>query len=148
MPDCAVFRCGIFEVDIWSIGKSMPSRTATAPLPVPLIELHDPASGRIDASKVAAFLGVSLPQVAAAVGASYGAVHKTPAAASLQKGLGPMKRTLALLSRATRNKRETRAWLNTPHPDLGEKTPLDVILAGHADAVVTLLENALAGLPT
>jgi hypothetical protein len=125
----------------------MASRTATAPLDVPLTELHDPRSGRIDAGRVADFLGVALPKVAAAVGASYGAVHKTPAAPSLQKGLGPMKRSLALLSRATRNRREARAWLNTPHPDLGEKTPLDVILEGHADAVVTLLENAMAGLP-
>jgi uncharacterized protein (DUF2384 family) len=41
-----------------------------------------------------------------------------------------------------------RAWLNSPHPDLGEKTPLEVILGGQADAVVTLLENAIAGLPS
>jgi antitoxin Xre/MbcA/ParS-like protein len=126
----------------------MASRTATVRLDVSLTELHDPRSGRIDASKVADFLGVALPQVAAAVGASYGAVHKTPDAPSLQKGLGPMKRSLTLLSRATRSRRDARAWLNTPHPDLGEKTPLDVILDGHADALVTLLENTVAGLPT
>ena len=57
---------------------------------------------------------------------------KTPDASSLQKGLGPIKRSLALLSRVTRNKREARAWLNSPHPDLGEKTPLEVMLSGHA----------------
>jgi hypothetical protein len=38
--------------------------------------------------------------------------------------------------------------LNSPHPDLGERTPLDVMLNGQADAVVTLLENAVAGLPS
>jgi len=62
--------------------------------------------------------------------------------------LGPIKRSLALLSRVTRNRREVRVWLNSPHPDLGEKTPLEVMLGGHADAVVTLLENAIAGLPS
>jgi hypothetical protein len=126
----------------------MPTQTATTLPTVPLLELHDRASGRIDASKVADFLGVALPQVAAAVGVSYAAAHKTPDASSLQKGLGPIKRSLALLSRVTRNKREARAWLNNPHPDLGEKPPLEVMLSGHADAVVTLLENAIAGLPS
>jgi hypothetical protein len=126
----------------------MPARAATAVLPVPLSELHNPESGRIDAGRVADFLGVPLPQVAAAVGASYPAVHKTPDAPSLQKGLGPIKRSLVLLSRVTRSKRDLRVWLNSPHPDLDEKTPLEVMLSGHADAVVTLIENAIAGLPS
>jgi uncharacterized protein (DUF2384 family) len=117
-------------------------------LPVPLTELHDPVSGRIDASRVADFLAVALPQVAAAVGASYATVHKTPDALKLQKGLGPIKRSLSLISQVTRNRREARAWLNSPHPDLGERTPLEVMLGGHADAVVALLENAIAGLPS
>jgi hypothetical protein len=120
----------------------------TAELRVPLDELHNPASGRIDARLVAKFLAVALPQVAAAVGGSYAAVHKTPDAPGLQKKLGPFKQSLALVSRMTRSRREARAWLNTPHPDLGEKTPLEVMLSGHADAVVALLENAIAGLPS
>jgi hypothetical protein len=126
----------------------MAARSPGVLLDVPLTELHNPDSGRIDASRVAEFLGVALPQVAAAVGAGYATVHKTPDASSLQKGLGPIKRSLALLSRATRNRRDARAWLNSPHPDLEEKTPLEVMLSGHADAVVTLLENAIAGLPS
>jgi hypothetical protein len=126
----------------------MATRSVATLLPVPLAELHNPMSGRIDAGKVADFLGVALPQVAASVGASYAAVHKTPDASSLQKGLGPIKRSLALLSRVTRTRREARAWLNSPHPDLGERTPIEVMLTGHADAVVTLLENAIAGLPS
>jgi uncharacterized protein (DUF2384 family) len=121
--------------------------TATPRVSVALVDLHDSTSGRIDAIRIAEFLAVPLPRLAAAVGARYASVHKTPDAPSLQEALGPIKRCLALLARATRNQREARAWLNTPHPDLDEKTPLAVILAGHADAVVTLLENALAGLP-
>jgi hypothetical protein len=126
----------------------MATRVSGTLLDVPLTQLHNPASGRIDANRVAEFLGVALPQVAAAVGAGYTAVHKTPDASSLQKGLGPIKRSLALLSRVTRNRRDARAWLNSPHPDLDEKTPLEVMLSGHADAVVTLLENTIAGLPS
>ena len=67
---------------------------------------------------------------------------------SIQPGLGPIKRSLALVARLTRNRREARAWLNSPHPDLGEKTPLAVMLSGRADALVALLENAIVGLPS
>lgn len=116
-------------------------------LSVLLPELHNPDNGRIDASKVAEFLAVTLPQVAAALAANYAAVHKTPDAASLQPGLGPIKRSLTLISQVTRNRHQVLVWLNSPHPDLDEQTPLAVILSGRADAVVTLLENAIAGLP-
>jgi uncharacterized protein (DUF2384 family) len=125
----------------------MPVRTA-APLAVPLVELHNPASGRIDASRVATFLAVALQQVAQAVGANYATVHKTPDSPNLQKALGPIKRALTLVSQLTASPRDARAWLNTPHPDLGERTPIEVILSGRADAIVTLLENAIEGLPS
>jgi Protein of unknown function (DUF2384) len=126
----------------------MANGTSSAVVAVPLTELHNVASGRIDARRVADYLGVPLSHLADAVGVSYPAVHKTPDAMGLQRGLGPIKRSLSLLSRVAPNKRTARAWLNSPHPDLGEKTPLEVMLSGHADAVVGLLENAIAGLPS
>lgn len=119
---------------------------ANALLHVPLVAVHG-QSGRINAAKVADFMGVTLPQLAAALGASYPSVHKTPEAASLQRGLAPIKHALALLDRATRSRKEARAWLNSAHPDLDDHTPLEVILAGDADAVVTLLENVISGQP-
>jgi hypothetical protein len=125
----------------------VPEKTAVT-LAVPLAELHDPGSGRIDARRVAEFLAVALTRVAEALDANYQSVHKTPDAASLQKGLGPIKRSIELVSRVTRNPREARAWLNSPHPCFGGRTPLEVILSGRADAVVTLLENAIAGIPS
>ena len=118
-----------------------------AMLHVPLVRVHD-ESGRINAAKVADFMGVTLPQLSQALGASYAAVHKTPDAPSLQAGLGTIKQALALLDRATRSRKEARAWLNSAHPDLDDRTPLEVILSGHADAIVTLLENAIAGRPS
>lgn len=117
-------------------------------LPVSHSELHDPESGRIDAMKVADFLAVPLTQLAGALGAQYATVHKTPAGVGLQKNLRPIKRGIELVSRITRNAPEARMWLNNPHPDLGGRTPLEVILAGKADALVTILENALAGMPS
>lgn len=117
-------------------------------LEVPLRELHDPESGRIDARRVAEFLGVPSSKVAEALSVQYQTLHKTPAAQSLQKGLGPIKRSIELVSRVTRSPSDARIWLNNPHPDLGGQTPLEVILSGKATAIVALLENALAGIPS
>jgi uncharacterized protein (DUF2384 family) len=126
----------------------MASTTRTASPVVILEELHNPDTGRIDAARVAEYLSVPVSRIASALDAGYRAVHKTPDAASLQDRLAPVKRTLELVSQVTRDRREALAWLNNPHPDLGNETPLRVLLRGHADAVVTLLENALAGLPS
>ena len=117
-------------------------------LQVPLAELHDRESGRIDAKQVAEYLGVSLKPLAKALDVSYATAHKTPHAPALQKNLRPIKRSLELISRMTRGRQDARAWLNNPHPDLGDQTPLEVILSGRAGALVTLLENAMAGIPS
>lgn len=122
------------------------ARETTATLDVPLRELHDRSTGRIDARKLAAFLAIPLAQLAAALDALPATVHKSPAAPGLQKGLQPIKRAVDLVSRVTRHPADARAWLNNPHPDLDGRTPLDVILDGRADAVATLLENAAAGI--
>lgn len=117
-------------------------------LEVRLAKLHDQDTGRIDAERIASYLRIPLSSVAGAIGAKYQSVHKTPDAESLQRALAPIKRSLELVSRVTRDEKEGRVWLNNPHPDLGGRTPLQVILEGHADAVITLLENAISGTPS
>jgi hypothetical protein len=117
-------------------------------LEVRLRELHDENSGRIDAQKVTEFLGVPLAEFVKTLGVSYPAIHKTPAARRLQEALRPIKRSLDLISSATRNLADAKAWLNNPHPDLGERTPLELILSGKSGAIVTLLENLRAGVPS
>jgi hypothetical protein len=111
-------------------------------------ELHNPETGRIDAKKVAQFLGISLGQLAGALKVSYPAVHKTPFASNLQESLRPIKRSIELISGAALSPEDARAWLNSAHPDLDERAPIDVILSGDAEAVVTLLSNAMAGIPS
>jgi FixJ family two-component response regulator len=130
------------------VHRALAGARETATLDVPLRELHDRSTGRIDARKLAAFLAIPLAQLAAALDALPATVHKSPAAPGLQKGLQPIKRAIDLVSRATRHPADARAWLNNPHPDLDGRTPLDVILDGRADAVATLLENAAAGIPS
>ena len=112
-----------------------------------LPELHDRQSGRIDAAKVAEFMGVPLKQLAEGLGLNYKAVHRNPSASGFQEALRPVKRSLELLHEFFGPPEAIRIWLNTPHPDLAGATALDTILAGKADAVALVLENAWNGVP-
>ena len=57
-------------------------------------------------------------------------------------------RSLEILALQFSDQGAIMRWLNTELPDLGERTPLQFIREGHADAVETLLTNALAGVPS
>jgi Antitoxin Xre/MbcA/ParS C-terminal toxin-binding domain len=123
--------------------------TLTAPPLVPLLTLHNPDSGRLDAQRMAEYLGVPLTQLAAGIGRPYQALHKTPDAPAAQEALWPIKRALNILAELTgEDDAAIRAWLNTPHPDLGGITPLQAILSGHAAEVEGMLAGAMAGIPS
>jgi len=129
-----------------------PSSVRTASVPTPrgptgATTLRDPKSGRLDAKRVAEYLGVPLKQVSAALGESYKALHKTPSKVSVQAKLAPVERVVSLLAERLDDRGRVRAWLNTPHPDLGERTALRVILDGSASTVSDMLDAAAAGLP-
>jgi uncharacterized protein (DUF2384 family) len=111
-------------------------------------ELHDPKSGRLDARRIAAYLGISLSSLAAATGRSVAAIHKAPAADSLQQALAPVALTISLLSEILESKEQVRTWLHSPHPDLGNQIPMKLILDGHAGAVADMLASAMAGQPS
>jgi putative toxin-antitoxin system antitoxin component (TIGR02293 family) len=119
---------------------------AQNPIDVPLKELHSP-SGRLNSAAIAKYLDVPLSEVASALGVNYTALHKTPDSPSVQPRLATFKRILGILKDMLGPQATVRAWLNSPHPGLGNRTPISVMLEGHAEAVLTILENALAGVP-
>jgi Protein of unknown function (DUF2384) len=130
------------------VRRALNTSRATRTIEIPHKELHDPESGRIDAREVANYLDVPLSKLAGALGVNYPALHKTPSALGPQEKLRPIKQSIDLVSRITLSKSDARAWLNIPHPDLGGSTPIETIHGGQADAVVTLLDNALSGIPS
>jgi len=131
-----------------AVADASRSMNRTPSLRIALPELHAPETGRIDAERIAEYLGVPLSKLSEALGVNYSTLHKTPSAPSLQEALSPIKRSLDILSDVFRDRSTIRVWLNSPHPDLGRRTPLQVILEGRSIAVETILENALAGVPT
>lgn len=116
-------------------------------LQVSLPELHDAPSGRIDAQKLAVYMGLPLKRLAEGLQLDYKAVHRNPSAAGFQSALQPVKRALELLHQFFHKPEMVRVWLNTAHPDLEGRTALELILANNCVAVLRILENAAAGVP-
>jgi hypothetical protein len=109
--------------------------------------VHNPQSGRIDAKRVASFLGIPLRRLTEALGLAYGTVHKTPDAPSIQAALRPLAQIVELLNELSARPQDIKVWLNRPLPELEGDSPLATILAGEAEAVETLLWNAREGIP-
>ncbi len=113
-----------------------------------LLGLHDDASGRLDAKKIAGFLQVPLKALADGMGWKYRTVHKTPSSAALQPDLQPLRRAIEVLLELVDTPAAARAWLNTPSPDLADHAPIELLRTGHADSVLAILEHAAVGAPT
>jgi DNA-binding response OmpR family regulator len=127
------------------------SRAALRRIPVSshvLAELHDPETGRLDAGRIASFLGTPLSSFAKFSDVSVAGLHKSPRSVSVQPHLIPIARSLAILTQLLSSKESVLAWMNSPHPDLGGQTPLQLVLEGKAQVVTDLLEAALAGQPS
>ena len=116
-------------------------------LQVILPELHDDASGRIDAQKLAVYMGVPLKRFAEGLHLNYKAIHRNPSAEAIQPLLKPVKRSMEILHDFFHKPETVRVWLNTSHPDLDGHTALELILANNPNAVLRILENAAAGVP-
>src|SRR5437763_1510728 len=93
-----------------------------AGLQVILPELHDEATGRIDAQKLAVYMGVPLKRLAEGLQVNYKATHRNPSAEAFQSALKPVKRSLEILHEFFNKPETVRVWLNTPHPDLDGRT--------------------------
>ena len=69
---------------------------AAGGLQVILPELHDAASGRIDAHKMAAYMGVPLKRLAEGLQLHYKAIHRNPSAEFFQPALKPVNLNIAV----------------------------------------------------
>jgi uncharacterized protein (DUF2384 family) len=112
------------------------------------LELHAARTGHLDAKRIATYLRIPLSSLAAGTARSVAAIHKAPAANSLQEALAPVARIISLLSEVLPSKEHVRAWLYSPHPDLGNQIPMRLIQQGHAGVVADMLQSALAGQPS
>jgi hypothetical protein len=110
-------------------------------------EVHDPKTGRIDATKLSQMLGIPVKRIAEIVNAKPATVHKTPTAPALQEQLGEFERIVAALLQLTGSRENLRMWLNASNSEFGGSTPLELILTGKSEVVRNLLEDTLLGQP-
>src|SRR5437016_5782192 len=92
--------------------------------------LYDPESARLDAERIAEYMDVPLEKLARAIGRDCATLRKRPAAAAIQQDLLHIKLSLDVLAELFGDRKIIREWLRTPHPDLGGRTALSVILEG------------------
>jgi len=112
-------------------------------------DLRNEDSGRLDASQIANFFGLSLNEFARILGRPHTSVHKTPDSESLQETLYPYERVVSAVKHILGEKNAIRTfkiWLNTKAKPLGD-TPVAVIRDGKIDMLADWLEDAVLGLP-
>lgn len=112
---------------------------------VHLPNLHDSATGRLDAKKIVVELGISLKSLSDVLGKNYRALHKTPHSEKIQKQLAVYKRIIEMLYDLFEKKEDIYIWLNSPSVDFGDRTPINIIKEGHAEAVLDLLKDVQKG---
>ncbi|TVQ00230.1 MAG: DUF2384 domain-containing protein [Balneolaceae bacterium] len=113
-----------------------------------LPNLHDSATGRLDAKKIKDELGISLKSLSKILGKNYRALHKTPHSENIQKQLAVYKRIIEILYDLFEKPEDINIWLNSPNVDFGDRSPISIIKEGHADAVLDLLKNIQEGTAT
>jgi uncharacterized protein (DUF2384 family) len=102
-------------------------------------------SGRLSAKRIAGRFGMSVAELARALGKSRQTVTKTDDAEAIQEGLAPFARIARL--RAVLSEEDFRAWLNLPHEALEGRRPLTLIRERRADVVADLATDMLSGSP-
>lgn len=109
--------------------------------------LHNPESGRLDANKARKLFDLSQQRIAVLLGEAPQTLDKAPDASSLQAGLILFDRIASALFSLVGSREGLRIWMNAGNAQLDGKTPTELLLEGHGEAVADLLEAMLAGQP-
>lgn len=99
--------------------------TASAPLSDVITE-----GGRVDVKSLARAIDVSMPRIARALHLSARYLNGHPTAKSVQPRALQIVSRLSSLAEQLGGTKFAVAWLNTPTPDLGEKSAIDLITGG------------------
>lgn len=114
--------------------------------------LSDPATGRLDAIKLAASLGMTLQEMGAVCKVSKQSIHANPTSKGIQENLHVLEKIVRGLLWCGGDEAKFKAWLNQPNPDFPEYegkqlSPLDLIRMGHAQVIADKVQNLLTGHP-
>jgi hypothetical protein len=103
----------------------------------------------LDAERIAQTFGLSLKDIAKAIGKPYTTIHKTADSVAVQELLLPFERVASAINKITEGKLEPalKIWLNAPNKALPNHLPIDLIKEGRINVLADLLEDVLLGHP-
>ena len=116
-------------------------------------EVHDPATGRIDAKKLAEMLGVKQAELARALKVDRRILGTKPTLPKFQKRAAMLERTLAILIDYLGSVEVARAWFQSPNPELEGYTPWEVCenvdeFPKGVEAVANMIAAVPEGIPS
>jgi uncharacterized protein (DUF2384 family) len=111
-------------------------------------KLHDPASGKLHARRVAAFFGMSVSDLARTLEKRLATVSKTPDAPALQDDLRRLAAIASGLLRVTGSHRRARVWLQAPHPALEGHAPIELLHLRKVTELGEFVQDMLEGRPS
>lgn len=113
-----------------------------------LVEGHNLQTGRFDAVRLAATLGLSIPEMAAVLGYTPRGLRANPDSRNLQSKLGELVGLMIrLMEELDGSMENVRIWLHAPHPDLGGLPPYRAMEQGNFESVATLIAAMEEGTP-
>ncbi|HEU0049121.1 MAG TPA: response regulator [Nitrososphaera sp.] len=118
-----------------------------APLPHLIERLHDKKTGHLDAKRISEFFDLTLSELARIIRRGISAVHKSPAALSLQEPLRPFEAIASGLMRLTGSEKRARMWLHASNPALEGHAPIEWLRNGRVSALAGFIQDLLEGRP-
>ncbi len=113
-----------------------------------VLAAHDPATGRFDASRLAKALNLTTKEMADILHRTPRGLLKNPDSQQLQSEMARIVRMIVQLRELLDGSMEyVRIWLRSPHPDLGERTPLSYLIEGKPEVVEALIYAYEVGQP-
>jgi hypothetical protein len=132
-------------------GKHAAKAASADPLDIS-VRLRDPDTGRLDAMKIAGLFSMSLTDLAKVCGVSKQSLSQNPTSAGMQERLQPLEEIAQFLQWCGDDEPKFRAWLKRPDRGFARiggraPSPMDLILAGHAEIAAHKVRNLTTGHP-
>lgn len=114
---------------------------------IPALQGTVDATGRVNVMALAKKLGEPASALAPAIGLTATSIRRNPTSERAQPAA---RRIFAVMQHAVRtfgDLPDAMLWMRTPHPDLDEKAPLDLIKGGEVDTIEGMLHMIDTGQP-
>lgn len=113
-----------------------------------ILAAHDPATGRIDALRLAKALNLITREMPDILQRTSRGLLKNPDSQQLQSEMARLVRIITQLREILDGSMEyVKIWLRAPHPDFGGRTPLSYLVESKPEVIEALIHAYEVGQP-